>query len=351
MFSFLMPEEFFTNTDAIKQVIKSFLQEQDRFSAISFYGKDVLTRLDGFIPKGKLLRSNLCLKTAELLGHSSISSITPLAASLEFFHSSLLIHDDIIDQDILRRGVDSIPEQYRKLYPSQPLLLSQSLAICAGDIGFFFAFDLITKSAIPAEQKISLTQFIAKEMAYVGQAEMVDTALGYLPETPTIEDIMSVYQYKTARYTFSLPMMVGAIAANAEQETIDSLEAIGESLGILFQIKDDEIGLLGDEKTIGKDVGSDIAANKKTIFYYFLFEKASKKDAISLASLFGKQDLTKEDVQFVRDCLKTYEVAKDVQDLVHKEAEKARKLIAELSQSQLQELLTWFVDYNLSRSY
>ncbi len=346
-----MPEDFFTNTEQIKKTIERFLQSQTTFSQMSSFGSELTEKLQAFVPKGKLLRSNLCIKTAEHFGLSDTNSLLPIAAALEFCHSSLLIHDDIIDEDELRRGGPSIPEQYRQNYPNQPKLLSQSLAICAGDIGFFFAFELMIQAEIDPLIKNKLSAFIAKEMALVGQAEMIDSEFGYRNEHPEIEEVITAYTYKTARYTFSLPMMVGAIAAEATEAEIKQVEEIGICLGILFQIKDDEIGLLGDAQTIGKPVGSDISSNKKTLFSYYLFSKATEDDKKKLHSIFGKSVLTEGDIEFVRSCLIKNDVLSTVHNLAHDYAEQARTKIDALQQPKLKELLLWFVDYNLSRNY
>jgi len=122
-------------------------------------------------------------------------------------------------------------------------------------------------------------------------------------------------------------------------------------LGILFQIKDDEIGLLGDAKTIGKPIGSDISSNKKTLFSYYLFSRASEEEKKKLDSIFGNPSIKDDDIEYVRSSLKKNDVLSTVHDLAHDYADKARAKIDGLQQPKLKELLLWFVDYNLSRNY
>ena len=71
-------------------------------------------------------------------------------------------------------------------------------------------------------------------------------------------------RYKTGRYSFSLPLLAGAMLADAPAELRGKLETFGESIGLLFQIRDDELGLFGDERELGKPVGSDVREGKKT---------------------------------------------------------------------------------------
>jgi geranylgeranyl diphosphate synthase type I len=344
-----MPEDLLTYLKLLTATIEGYLDTQDSFRGVSRWGDDTLSRFRAFIPKGKLLRSNLAMKTAENLDMEDIRDFLPVAASMEFLHSGLLIHDDIIDQDHLRRGDYSIPEQYKRLYPEAPEHLGHSLAICAGDIGFFFAFDLLSSSSLPAESKINILSLISKEMALVGQAEMEDTYLGYTDKDIDVEEVVQVYRYKTARYTFSLPMIIGAMGAQASAELISKLDKIGEYMGILFQVKDDEIGLMGDQQTTGKPVGSDIEEDKKTIFSHYLFASADDHDLEQLNEIFGKKDLSEVEVHYVQECIKKYQVLEQVQPFLEDQAEKAREFIKEIPSPEMQKLLNWFVDYNLRR--
>lgn len=344
-----MPLNLFKYTDSIRSTITSFLNGMKGFVGVSRWGKDVQERLVTFVPNGKLVRSNLALTTAELLGVTIEECHIQAASSLEFFHSSLLIHDDIIDKDDLRRGQRSLPKQYRDLTSEYEPHLGTSLAICAGDIGFFFAYELIGTAKLEPKQQVDIMTMLSKEMALVGQAEMEDTYLGYDHTSLTLEQIIDVYRFKTARYTFSLPMMIGALLANKESNEVNRLEELGECIGIIFQIKDDLIGLIGKEEKIGKPVGSDIAAYKKTVFAHLLFDRASEKDLGSLQQIFGNQNLTNVDVDFVVSKMKEYDVFKDVDGLIDQYAHQAKSLINELESAAFRELLNEVLDYNLKR--
>lgn len=336
--------------DQIVKTIHTFLANQDVFWSVSRWGKDVIESYKLFVPKGKLIRSNLALITAEYLGAKDAENLLPVAASLEFFHSSLLIHDDFIDKDDMRRGQPSIPAMYREKTKAYEPHLGNSLAICAGDIGFFFGYSLMANSNAKPELIQKIIALTSQEMALVGQAEMEDTYLGY-DHTPITKDaILSVYTYKTARYTFSLPLMMGAMMAESNQETIDCLKRIGESIGILFQIKDDEIGLIGDQKKIGKPIGSDILANKQTLFAHHLFALASNEDKDRLKEIFGNQKSTQIDIEFVLDKMKEYGVFDEINTYANSLAKSIKVEIAKIEDKNLQNLLTELLQYNLDRT-
>jgi geranylgeranyl pyrophosphate synthase len=99
----------------------------------------------------------------------------------------------------------------------------------------------------------------------VALAQMQDVAGGHLPNTYDKESVIALYTHKTARYTFSMPFLVGSSLAGADMQTKTSLERLGVSLGMLFQIRDDELSQRGDTTTIGKSVGIDQEGHKQTL--------------------------------------------------------------------------------------
>jgi geranylgeranyl pyrophosphate synthase len=121
-------------------------------------------------------------------------------------------------------------------------------------------------------------QTISRECASVCLGQMQDVALGNSADIPSEADVLSVYRYKTARYTFSLPLMLGAILAGVPEKEITILEKTGESIGLLFQMQDDMLNLFGTVKETGKPVGSDLREGKKTLAYLYLYNKSTDKE-------------------------------------------------------------------------
>ena len=167
---------------------------------------------------GKRIRGVLVKLGYELTGKKS-KEILKIGAAYEIFHSAILAHDDIIDQSEIRRGNPSL---YKKLGISK--------AITLGDLGFFLAIRVISESNFPAEYKNQATRLFAKTI--------VDTAVGQLLDIEKGDPIITA-KLKTAHYTISGPLQLGAILAGAENKLIRVLGEFGENLGIAFQIKDD----------------------------------------------------------------------------------------------------------------
>ncbi len=338
---------------AIERELSKFLKRKHKeLGAVNQWGSDVCNRYQQFISQGKMIRGCLTILGFEMFGKKAPPEIVKVASAMEFFQSALLIHDDIMDRDTTRRGMSTIFIQYQTLGKKQNLPdwdhFGQSMGICAGDIGFFFAFELLTNID---DHKHATLPIISTELIKVIIAQMQDVYFGNQTAVPAKADILNVYRYKTARYTFSLPLMVGAIMAGQSDEVIQTLGEIGENMGIVFQLKDDELGLFGTEEKIGKPVGSDIREGKKTLFYCYLLEKASKEEKMKLQTIFGNSDITSEDVHLVQTLLMQYKIPELMNQQVDLLAQQTLEGIQSLPiKEEYREILTKLVQYNIQRS-
>lgn len=319
---------------------------------IPFY-KDAVTRLLNFVGEGKLMRALLVLLISDAFG-GGIENAMGVACAIELAHSALLIHDDIIDEDNVRRGKKTIHAQYEELaiqkQINNPKLYGQSMAICTADIAFFLAFELLSADIEP-EIAVKLISDFSREISIVAAAEMEDSHYGACDEEPTIEEILNIYKFKSARYTFSLPFRLGALIGKADVDTISVLEEFGENLGIVFQIKDDEMGLFGTEENIGKPIGSDIKQNKKTIFRALLYQKADAGQKEILGKSFGNGNINQAGINKINEMILMLGVKDDTDGMVNKYSEQANKILSTLNVHQkCKNMLKELVDYNLSRS-
>ncbi len=250
-------------------LINLLSNQKESLRKVNYWGEDTIENLIPFVTAGKSIRGSLVLFSYELFGEQLSQKEIDVAAIIELIHASLLVHDDIMDQDHMRRGNKSIFAQYQEILKNKKvhdaLRLGESMAICVGDLGFFIAFNLLSRIMITSKASIAITEKISHELSLVGIAQMQDIDSSIRTE----KEILSLYTFKTARYTFSLPLAIGAILSNRSISTIKQLEILGEHLGILFQIVDDELNLFGDNKLTGKPVGSDLREHKQTLYYYY----------------------------------------------------------------------------------
>lgn len=262
---------------------------------LAFY-TDSLDRLETLAVSGKLLRGILILLIYSF--SKDISDDDPVfhaAAAMECVQTALLIHDDIIDNDDIRRGMPSTHASYRQTAQEKgydtPEIYGKNLAICAGDIALFLAFDLLSQSTSSARTLAEIVSLFARETQVVAVGEMLDVDLAYRKKEPSSQEIFEMYIYKTARYSFSLPFAAGAVLSSSSEETKTALHVLGKNIGVLFQMRDDWLGLYGNESQTGKPVGSDIRENKKTVYRSMLYEKLTPDERRGIDSLDGPEFL------------------------------------------------------------
>ncbi|MCX6792029.1 MAG: polyprenyl synthetase family protein [Candidatus Gottesmanbacteria bacterium] len=211
-----------------KKEVDAFLaaflaSKQKDFARVNAWGPDAIEKIRSIVSEGKTIRGSLVLLIHDVLKGKQKEQAIKVAAAYECIHTALLVHDDIMDHDSVRRGKPALHVQYN----------NEGLAICVGDILFFLADELLDQTPV---QKIS-----AQVFQEVCIAQMQDVSFGLTTNIPAKDEILTLYKYKTARYTFSLPMMAGAMLAGADKKTIDLFEHLGEAFGILFQIQDDKL--------------------------------------------------------------------------------------------------------------
>jgi geranylgeranyl diphosphate synthase type I len=315
----------------LQAIFASYRQELTHVGGTT---EETLNRLEAFALRGKGVRGTLCILSARMYESSEGKVSLDIAAALEILHSCLLIHDDIMDNDILRRGQPSVYAQYiengKAIGACDPLHFARSMGICVGDVGFFMGFDMVTR-ALPATKISSeLLAFLSREFMIVALGQMNDVFFSNNAQMPSKQDIVDVYTYKTARYTFSLPLCLGAKLARKDQQTIDQLGELGEHIGIVFQIRDDEIGLFLNEKEIGKPVASDIRENKKTLGRALFQENLSRTEQREVDAIFVKHEPTDEDINTIKTYMKKYQTDTKLHILMKEHQTQATHLIKKL---------------------
>jgi geranylgeranyl diphosphate synthase type I len=277
-------------------------------------------------------------------------------AAMELFQSGLLIHDDIMDRDTTRRGLESIFFQYAELSKgagiSDSYHLGESLGICAGDVAYFLGFEILGRLEVPPPVCSEILTLCARELGYVGVAQMQDIHAGAAAMAVLDEEVLKLYLYKTGRYTFSMPLMIGGVLGGGGPALIESLERLGETLGVIFQIKDDEIGLFGDAAETGKPVGSDIKEGKKTLYFGYLQRRAAREDLERLRGIFGNPGIGMAEVEYVRALTERLGIRSEIQARADQLALAGRTLIDSLAASGSwdRQVLEGLLDYSLSRT-
>ena len=191
---------------------------------------------------------------------------TGLALAFELFQT------DIIDHATLRRNKPTIPCGYaarwqeagKPLDRAEMRHTADSLALCAGDQGFFLALQVLVQSYREDRQLPKLLEYFNAMALKTVQGESIDVAL------PFEEKCTLTREMDRTWYTVVGPLCAGATLAGCEDAALHTLETFCENLGIAFQIQDDIMGLFGEEAALGKAVGSDATEFKQTLFYSYM---------------------------------------------------------------------------------
>ncbi len=338
-----------------ERIVERLSEFNKKLKNINRWGEDVVKKLEDFMLSGKLIRGCLVLFTEEMYSGKFSSAAIDVALSCELFQAGLLIHDDIMDKDMIRRQNKTIFYQYKEIFDSltdNSYHFGESMGICAGDISYFMGFDNLAKVETDKNTLIKIIELFSKEMIYVGLGQMEDVYYSTTDNELNEDKIISIYLYKTSRYTFSLPFMAGAILAGIQNEEIRKLEALGENFGILFQIKDDELGMFGTAEKIGKPIGSDIKEKKKTFYYYYLNELATENDLKIIKNIYSKDNVELEDVEIIRNLIGKYKIQEKINERLFLFSNFIREGITSLNiNDEYRKNLFEFLDYNLSRNF
>ncbi|GAB6090976.1 polyprenyl synthetase family protein [Spirochaeta dissipatitropha] len=327
-----MKEFLDTYRPLIENRLEIFLEDSSR--DLNKWGPFLRSRILEYTLRGKMIRGALVFLGAALAdeGFSDLDSASDAAAAMELLQSFLLIHDDIMDQDDTRRGAPAIHKQFRDMAISEtwsdPGHSAISLGICAGDIAAFWAVEILSGLKLPESTYRKILSIASREIALVGAAQMQDVVHGVDPEDTDINSILDVYRYKTGRYTFSLPLMLGWLIAGGDDTGVSILAELGEEMGVIFQIQDDYIGLFGDPENSGKPNTSDVEENKKTLYRYFLFDSDAP---VEIRSLFGTQNLQSDHIRNIQDSCHTHGVLEKTAEIRKISEQSCALLIEKLS--------------------
>lgn len=252
------------------------------------------------------------------------SGLYTSAVSIELLHDFMLVHDDIIDKSDTRRGKPSMHKMLNNYLARYKEIKfnGQDLSIVVGDVMYAMAIDAFLKIKEAPQRKERALKQLIRAALYTGTGEFIELLAGTKSlKKITKADIYKIYDYKTAYYTFASPLAIGAILGGANEKEVKKLIRYGINLGRAFQIKDDILGMFGDEKKIGKPILTDLQEAKKTILIWQAYRNAAKKDRLAMRRILTKDKANKSDLLKVQevviktgalDCVKK-EMAKSIQ--------------------------------------
>jgi len=303
---------------------------------------------------GKNIRGSLTKLGYECFNGKNGKAILKASLMVEIAHAFALMHDDIMDQDALRRGQPTIHVQYDNLHrqryrKGEPNHYGLCMALDIGDAGFVLSHLILAESDFPPEIKIRVLRRFDQVLLDTVFGQAIDVSYEHLDKVDE-EDVLRVHHYKTANYTITGPLQYGALFAGASEKEVKKIEKYGLPVGIAFQLRDDELGLFSDEKTLGKPIGSDVKENKNTILHLKALERAKGKDKEFIKRAYGNKNLTKKDLERVRRITQEIGALEYSQKMARKLVEKGKKYVPQItSDPELQDTLYNLADFMIER--
>jgi geranylgeranyl diphosphate synthase, type I len=318
------------------------------------WSTNVSNSLKETVLAGKGVRGSLILMTLVFFDKKINDSAIKIATVIEYLHTALLIQDDIMDHDDYRRGLKTIHKKYedlaKKIKAKDTKDFGKSMAICIADISIFYALKVLSELKIKDNDKIDLLKLINYEFSLVGFGQIQDLVFSHGKKVPNENQVLKMYQYKTARYTFSLPFTIGAKLAKQNKKTISDLDKLGLYLGLIYQLTDDALTLDGSLEKVGKAIGNDISENKKTFYHVLLRKKANKKDLKTISNIFGQEKVTKVDINIIKDLIVKYGVDQIIKNKINQYKKRAEEKINNLNiRSKNKKTLFLLIEYLLTR--
>lgn len=324
-------------------------RKNDVFSAsILEYVKKTL--LNG----GKRLRPAFMYYSYLGAGGKDKEEMLKASMSIELIHAFLLIHDDIIDKDDIRHGMDTINFRYKKIGKrfmknSECGHFGDSMALLVGDMVGALGNQVLYSSNFRPDRIIMGLNKLQSIVANTVIGETKDVLMQYRKNVKE-KDVMEMYEYKTAKYTIEGPLHLGGILAGADDKLLSAFSKYAIPVGIAFQIQDDILGLFGSEKKIGKPVGSDIAEGKKTLLVVKALELGNQKQKNIIQKYLGKSDVTKQEIEEFRQAVTECGSLKYCQDMACSMVQKGRKAIQnEKMEKEAKEFFLGIADYMVKR--
>lgn len=245
-----------------------------------------------------------------------------LFSALELLHGCALVHDDVIDNSATRRGMPTAHVYFTQMHRNQGWHGSSeqfglSAAILLGDLSLVWADDIVATCDLDHAGHRRVQQVWAHIRTEVlgGQyLDIVAEAIG----SKSISSAITVNTYKTASYTVSRPLQLGAAAAADRPDVQKVFHQLGTDLGVAFQLRDDVLGVFGDPAVTGKPSGDDLRSGKRTVLLAEAIERADKYDpaAAELLRTTVGTDLTDSSIHELRQVMTSVGALAAVEDRI-----------------------------------
>ncbi len=280
---------------------------------------------------GKRLRPSALLLAAEAVGGKP-ENMMPAAVAIELIHNFTLIHDDIMDEADLRRGLTTVHKKW-----------GVSGAIVAGDALYSKAFEILSCTKSEPSQLVESLELMSKTCTDICEGQWMDMNFEMRKDVKE-EEYMRMVEKKTA-VLFASALKMGAVLSGANRDFVRALWDFGCKTGIGFQIYDDVIDLITPEEILGKAQGGDIMEGKRTLIVIHALSKGVNIEAL------GKNNATRSEVAAAITALKDSGSIDYAMNKALNFIEEGKAALKGLPDSEAKKMLNQLADYMIVRKY
>ena len=279
---------------------------------------------------GKRIRPLLTLACAQIF-NADMDNVHKLAASVEFIHTATLLHDDVVDESLERRGKETAN-----------LVFGNQASVLVGDFLFSRAFELMTET-----ENVKVLKILANASSIITQGEVLQLSAMQNIDT-SMNDYIEIITSKTAAL-FAASCEVGPVLADASKEETQSFYDYGLYLGIAFQIADDTLDYNADAASLGKTVGDDFREGKITAPVLYALEAADEKERAFWQRTIAENNQKDGDLEKAQEIIARHNCIQKSHTLAENYAQRAQEALNSLPQNETALLLKDLVSYTIQR--
>jgi geranylgeranyl pyrophosphate synthase len=308
-------KEFFSETKKAAKTYHPFIE-------------NVYSNIEDFVlRKGKRLASCSTLLTYKGYAGDIDDRILKACVGIELYRHCILVHDDLIDKDTLRRGGKTFHRLLSENYDDR---LGYGTAVFVGDLMYALALQSMLNSGFSQEKLSRVSSLLLEGYCEVNESQILDLLFEY--KEPDVEE-WYVMASKRAASLFKTTILVGATLGNAPERDLQVLAEAGTHMGYSFDIQDDIIDAFASLEQYGRQPGGDLTLGKKPLYLIYAFELADQAGLDILTDLKGKEHISPNDLELVRKVIRESGALKAAKEKSKEHAEKAKTLVAQTSLS------------------
>lgn len=292
-------------TAAVDTILERFFDQRiERAASFGPQYRLLWERVRIAVTGGKRIRPRLLLLAHDAFDGQVHDDAFTAAAAFELLHTALLLHDDVLDGDLVRRGRPNLPGTFVSdaldigVAPDAATGWGEAAAVLAGDLLISAVHALISR--LPAPGATEIHEIVDESLFATAAGELADIGFAAGTVPADVAGITGMMAQKTAAYSFAGPLRAGAKLARAGAAADAELAEIGGMLGFIYQLRDDLLGVFGNPHELGKSVDGDLREGKRTLL---IAHAEGTEEWQGVEHLFGRRSLDADDAQRLRDAL------------------------------------------------